>query len=399
MNSPRGRKLLGTLGLLVLLIYVAGVFTAGYAAGSTVAANADTTSGSTAASARAGKTPAAPPATSTASASSTTATAGGASTSPTPVSSPAPGLPVSAAAPGTLTISMLTRGSSFGYAPASTSIPAGTTVRWVNASSAPHTVTGFGIDSGIIPVGGQFTYTFSRPGTYTYSCIFHPSMTGAIVVYAATAGAPVPPPPPAPTPKPAPTPPPPPPPAPGVTTVTMTQGADFAFSPATLTVPLGTTVRWVNATSAPHTVTAAGFDSGTIPAGGTYSRTFTQAGTFSYHCAFHPIMIGTIIVSGTATPPPPSATPPPTSAASQVQLIKNDGDYSFSPATLSIKVGTTVTWLNTTGDTLTVDGASFHSAPMAREGGAWSYQFTTPGTYTYSSSLRPEMTGTIIVSS
>jgi plastocyanin len=394
MNSSRGRKLLGTLGLLVLLIYVAGVFTAGYAAGTTVAASARPASGSMSASARAGKTSAAPSVTSTASAA---ATAGAATPSPTPPAAPAPGLPVSAAAPGTLTISMLTRGSAFGYAPASASIPAGTTVRWVNASSAPHTVTGFGVDSGIIPVGGQFTYTFSRPGTYTYSCMLHPGMTGVIVVYAATAGRPVPPPPPVPTPQPAPILPPPPPPAPGVAAVTMTQGADFAFSPATLTVPLGTTVRWTNATSAPHTVTAAGFDSGTIPSGGTYSHTFTQAGAFSYHCAFHPNMTGTIIVSGTATPPP-SATPPPTSAAAQVQLIKNDGDYSFAPAALSIKVGTVVTWLNTTGDTLTVDGASFHSAPMAREGGTWSHLFTTPGTYTYSSSLRPEMSGTIIVS-
>lgn len=391
MNSPRARKLLGTLGLLILLIYVAGVFTAGYAAGTTVAASGHAIAKTGPASASAGKTPAAPSLTSTAS-----ATATGSAATPSPTAAPAPGLPVSAA-PGTLTISMLTRGSSFGYVPASTSIPAGTTVRWVNASSAPHTVTGFGVDSGIIPVGGQFTYTFSRPGTYTYSCMLHPGMTGVIVVYAATAGGPVPPPPPVPTPKPAPTPPPPPPPAPGVAAVTMTQGADFAFSPATLTVPLGTTVRWTNATSAPHTVTAASFDSGTIPSGGTYSHTFTQAGTFSYHCAFHPNMTGTIIVSGTATPPP-SATPPPVSATTQVMLVKDDGDYSFAPAALSIKVGTVVTWLNTTGDTLTIDGASFHSAPIAREGGTWSHLFTAPGTYTYSSSLRPEMSGTIIVS-
>jgi plastocyanin len=393
MNSPRGRKLLGALGLLVLLIYVAGVFTAGYAAGTTIAANGHAIAKTGPASASAGKSPSAPSATSTASATS----AGSVATpSPTPAT-PAPGLPVSAAAPGTLTISMLTLGSAFGYAPASASIPAGTTVRWVNASSAPHTVTGFGVDSGIIPVGGQSTYTFSRPGTYSYSCMLHPGMTGVIVVYAATSGGPVPPPPPVPTPRPVPTLPPPPPPAPGVADVTMTQGADFAFSPATLTVPLGTTVRWTNATSAPHTVTAAGFDSGTIPSGGTYSHTFTQAGTFSYRCAFHPNMTGTIVVSGTATPPP-SATPPPVSATTQVMLIKDDGDYSFAPAALSIKVGTVVTWLNTTGDTLTVDGVDIHSAPIAREGGTWSHLFTRPGTYTYGSSQRPEMSGTIIVS-
>ncbi|HJT55134.1 MAG TPA: plastocyanin/azurin family copper-binding protein, partial [Ktedonobacteraceae bacterium] len=77
----------------------------------------------------------------------------------------------------------------------------------------------------------------------------------------------------------------------------------YAFSPATLTVKVGTTVVWKNATSAPHTVTSddgKSFDSGTnnpiAPQSGTYSFTFNQAGTFAYHCNFHPFMKATIIV-------------------------------------------------------------------------------------------------------
>jgi len=297
---------------------------------------------------------------------------------------------------------MLARAGGFAYAPAALSVPVGTTVRWVNTSGAPHTATGFGADSGLILAGGQFIHTFSAPGTFPYKCTFHPSMTGVIAVYTAAAGGPTPTPPPPPSPASPPPPGPQPSPVPGVVAVTIVQGADFAFSPATITIPVGTTVRWTNATGAPHTVattgTAAGaFVSGVIPAGGAYSRAFTQVGTFAYLCAIHPSMTGTVVVTDATTPPPPSATPPAAGQA-QVTLVKHDGDYSFTPAVLAIAAGTTVTWLNATDDALTVDGPGFASPPLPREGGAWSPTVTAPGTVPYTSRLRPEMTGTIVVS-
>lgn len=72
----------------------------------------------------------------------------------------------------------------------------------------------------------------------------------------------------------------------------------FSFQPSSLTIQAGTTVVWTNQDSAPHTITAdnGSFDSGTISSNGTYSRTFTQTGSFVYHCDFHPSMQGTIIV-------------------------------------------------------------------------------------------------------
>ena len=77
----------------------------------------------------------------------------------------------------------------------------------------------------------------------------------------------------------------------------------FAFSPATLTIKAGTTVTWKNTTGASHTVTSDDgktFDSGTsnpiTAQTGTFSFTFTTAGTFAYHCAIHPFMKATIIV-------------------------------------------------------------------------------------------------------
>ena len=74
----------------------------------------------------------------------------------------------------------------------------------------------------------------------------------------------------------------------------------FAFTP--LTVTIGTTVTWINDDSAPHTATsdassAFAFDTGAIPGGGTSKGiTFTQAGTFAYHCTYHSGMHGAITV-------------------------------------------------------------------------------------------------------
>jgi len=76
---------------------------------------------------------------------------------------------------------------------------------------------------------------------------------------------------------------------------------DFAFNPSTLTVKAGTTVAWVNEDGASHTVvTDSGaplsFTSPTLANGASFQFTFTQPGTYTYHCSIHPSMKGTIIV-------------------------------------------------------------------------------------------------------
>jgi plastocyanin len=75
--------------------------------------------------------------------------------------------------------------------------------------------------------------------------------------------------------------------------------ANFAFDPVTIEAPAGTTVTWTNEDSAPHTATADGgaFDSGRLDQGGTFSFTFESAGTYAYHCDFHPGMQGTIVIT------------------------------------------------------------------------------------------------------
>lgn len=75
--------------------------------------------------------------------------------------------------------------------------------------------------------------------------------------------------------------------------------ANFAFSPATLTISKGDTVTWTNKDSTAHTVTTDSgneLDSGSLSNGKTYSHTFDSTGTYNYHCQFHPMMKASIIV-------------------------------------------------------------------------------------------------------
>ncbi|HET7734195.1 MAG TPA: plastocyanin/azurin family copper-binding protein [Paludibacter sp.] len=74
---------------------------------------------------------------------------------------------------------------------------------------------------------------------------------------------------------------------------------NMAFTPATLTVTTGTTIKWTNKDGVAHTVTsdvAGQFESGSISTNGVYSHTFSTLGTFNYHCTPHPSMKAKIIV-------------------------------------------------------------------------------------------------------
>ena len=75
--------------------------------------------------------------------------------------------------------------------------------------------------------------------------------------------------------------------------------SNFAFAPATLTVPVGTTVTWTNHDEEPHTVVAGdgSFHSPGLGTDATFSNTFATAGTFDYVCSIHPFMHGTVVVT------------------------------------------------------------------------------------------------------
>jgi plastocyanin len=74
---------------------------------------------------------------------------------------------------------------------------------------------------------------------------------------------------------------------------------DFAFSPPTLSVQEGATVTWTNDDGVGHTVSATdrAFTSQELQQGATYQFTFTTPGTYTYICAIHPEMSGTITVT------------------------------------------------------------------------------------------------------
>jgi plastocyanin len=73
---------------------------------------------------------------------------------------------------------------------------------------------------------------------------------------------------------------------------------NFAFVPASVTIPVGGSVRFVNDDEEPHTATAfdQSFDSKGLDTNDSYQHTFTRAGTVAYFCTMHPMMRGTIVV-------------------------------------------------------------------------------------------------------
>ena len=70
----------------------------------------------------------------------------------------------------------------------------------------------------------------------------------------------------------------------------------FAFNPASVVVPVGSTVTWTNQDATAHTVTATSFDSGSLAQNATFSHTFATKGTFAYHCIFHSNMVASVTV-------------------------------------------------------------------------------------------------------
>jgi plastocyanin len=73
---------------------------------------------------------------------------------------------------------------------------------------------------------------------------------------------------------------------------------NFTYSPDPLTVPVGTTVRWVNYDDDPHNVVAEdkSFKSKLLDKKQDYSYTFTKKGTFKYICSIHPKMVGKVVI-------------------------------------------------------------------------------------------------------
>jgi plastocyanin len=73
-------------------------------------------------------------------------------------------------------------------------------------------------------------------------------------------------------------------------------------------------------------------------------------------------------------------------------------DFMFAPTPLTVKAGSTVTWTNMDDEphTAVSDTGLFKSGGMDTND-SFSFKFDKPGTYHYTCTIHPRMTGTIIV--
>jgi len=73
---------------------------------------------------------------------------------------------------------------------------------------------------------------------------------------------------------------------------------NFAYVPDSVTIPAGSTVKFVEDDEVPHTVTASdgSFDSGNLNQKQTWTHTFAKVGTYAYYCGYHTYMKGKIVI-------------------------------------------------------------------------------------------------------
>lgn len=115
------------------------------------------------------------------------------------------------------------------------------------------------------------------------------------------------------------------------------------------------------------------------------------------------VVLGALLIFGTAAAIPAQAQPAAAKYHKTVRAMTENSDtgiYVFQPKKLKVKVGTKVTWTDPsdTDHNVTAISTNWKMAKDLMVGGSVSYTFKKPGTYTYSCTIHPGMTGKIIVS-
>lgn len=167
------------------------------------------------------------------------------------------------------------------FIPAHIIIDPGQTVTWNNLDDDEHTATGATFDTGTLDRGESAQVRFDTPGVYAFVCRFHAHMQGSVTVrgevatpIASPAASPA-----------------------GTGETASVSIVDLAFNPPDLIVAIGTKVVWTNTGQIPHTVTGKFYSSDILQPADTAEFVFTTAGTYSYICALHDGMSGTITVA------------------------------------------------------------------------------------------------------
>lgn len=338
-----------------------------------------------------------------------------------------------------------------GFNPATVTIAAGGSVTWKNQGGSTHTATTVGgapstFNTAGIGSGQSATLALAVPGQYFYTsgtdCLNNvnnanfPCTLSYLITVVPANGAPLPSTvavPAAPTVAPAPM-------ASGPMSSATIVINDAGMSPAYVTLGLNGSVTWVNRGTNVHTATttsdsnatsAPPFDTGGLAPGQSNNMVLTQPGTYSYlsspdclsrsnptaggfNCGPYTIVIG----SAPAASPQPSQqaqpaapAPPPAVVAGAAVTVAIDDLKGFQPNSVSVKVGQTVSWLDTGNNSHSVVvnqnpqpnaavpwwlpyqlpsvGGSFFDSGGIGPQQSYSYTFLTPGTFPYHSSTEP----------
>jgi plastocyanin len=102
--------------------------------------------------------------------------------------------------------------------------------------------------------------------------------------------------------------------------------------------------------------------------------------------------------SQAATPAPSAAQSTPAAGGGGGSSAVTIQNFAFNPASLTVAVGTTVTWTNqdSAGHTVTADDGSFGSDTLA-SGATFTQTFSKAGTVAYHCNIHKTMTATIVV--
>ncbi len=72
----------------------------------------------------------------------------------------------------------------FVFGPGALTVSVGTTVTWINQDDIPHTVVADdkSFKSKVMDTDERFSFTFTKPGEFSYFCSLHPHMVGKVIV-------------------------------------------------------------------------------------------------------------------------------------------------------------------------------------------------------------------------
>jgi plastocyanin len=109
-----------------------------------------------------------------------------------------------------------------------------------------------------------------------------------------------------------------------------------------------------------------------------------------------PIFAATVFLSGCSLYGNQTSIPNAPISTNNTSNTINIENFAFSPATLTVKAGTTITWTNNDGAPHQIKSLTFNSDSL-KKGQSFSFTFAKVGTFDYSCGIHPSMLGKIIV--